>query len=100
MTTPANTLMEIPYDRPIFFIYLLALENSPSNFLGAKWWPADLKNTFSSAGYLDKLLTLASKHLRQVGLEGPKRKVKVPNSVLRHINSIYSRYLDTTALRA
>ena len=33
--------MQIPYDRPIFFIYLLTLENGPSNFLGANRWPAD-----------------------------------------------------------
>ena len=52
------------YDRPIFFIYLLALEKSPSNFLGAtsNRWPADFaaprawKRRFQAQG---KLFTLA-----------------------------------------
>ena len=58
--------MQIPYDRPIFFIYLLTLENSPSNFLGANRWPADFaaprawKRRFQAQG---KLFTLAGKDL-------------------------------------
>ena len=41
LTAPANTLMEIPYNRPIFFYLCISstsrdvLENIPSNCLGA-----------------------------------------------------------------
>ena len=68
LTAPANTLMEIPYNRPIFFYLCISstsrdvLENIPSNCLGANRWTADFaapragKRRFPA---LSKLFTLA-----------------------------------------